>query len=165
MKADAFSHRFALLIAVTATGCSGSTAAPAPTRAPASVASLSIALSGAPSFSVARSATTYPIILQAFRGDGMLITGNYAQQVVVVLIPPECEPGLGLQGGSAPTQPVFVPVTTGVCPPGEDAPISATAATSSSTSIALTWDGTAITANGSLYAYATGVPQVTLTLP
>jgi hypothetical protein len=160
--------RVALLVALPAAGCSGSSGSPAVATAPApvsTVARLSIALSGAPSFSVEQSATTYPIALRAFRGDGTLITGGYAQQVIVVLIPPPCMSGLGLQGGFSPTQPVYVPVTTGVCPPGTSAPFGATAVASSSTAIALTWDGTPISSSGELYAYANDVPQVTLTFP
>jgi len=164
-----------LLVALVAAGCSGSnpTPAPLPTAAPspspsptpAQVASLSIALSGAPSFATAQPATTYPIVLKAFDGDGRLITGAYAQQVIVVLSPPLCEADLGLQGGFTPTGPIYVPVTTGVCAPGTTAPYSATAVMSSSTAIALTWDGTPVNEPGLLEAYATGVPEVTLPLP
>jgi hypothetical protein len=81
-----------------------------------------------------------------------------------VLSPPLCQPGLGLQGGTTPKGPIYVPVAVGVCGPGMSAPFSATAVTSSSTAIALTWNGTPLSAGAILYAYATNVPQVSLTL-
>jgi hypothetical protein len=163
MKA-AFGHGLFLLIATATAGCSGSPANQgAPPVAAASVASLSIALSGAPTFSTAQAAATYPIVLRAYRSDGSLINGKYAQQIVVVLVP-QCQSGLGLQGGSAPIGAYYVPVTVGVCPPGENVPFTATAVTSSSTAIALTWNGTPIGTDAELYASGTNVPPVTLDL-
>jgi hypothetical protein len=146
-------------------GCSGSSA-PAGIAAPSTVSSVSISVAGTPSFSIAQSATTYPIDVRAYRADGTFITGAYAQQVIVVLVPPACSSSnFGLQGGVPPTAIVYYPVTTGVCSPGTDSPPSATALTSSSTTIALNWNGTPTTSAGELEAYATGVPTATVTFP
>jgi hypothetical protein len=136
------------------------------TPTPIPLSSLSISLSGAPSFSTAESATTYPIDLRAYGADGTLITGNYAQQVIVVLVPPSCSSSnFGLEGGVAPNGVVYYPVTTGVCSPGTDSPPSATAVNSSSTTLSLTWNGTPTMYSGELEAYAMGVPTVTFTFP
>ncbi len=160
------------LVALSVAGCSGSTVASAavatamPTSTPVTVSSLSISVPGAPSFSTAASATTYPIDLRAYGTDGTFITGDYAQQVIVVLIPPSCSSSsFGLQGGVPPTGIVYYPIMTGVCPPGTGSPPSSTAVTSGSMALGLTWNGTPATSSGELEAYATGVPTVTVTFP
>jgi len=151
---------FAIVIA----GCSGPSGV-TPT-APSTVASLSLAIVGTPSLTVAESPATYPIVLRAYRSDGSLIVGSYAQQVVLLLAPPLCVTGLGLQGGSPPSQPIGVPVTTGFCGPGTVSPTySSTAVTSSSDAIAVTWNGVPIGSSATLTAFAKNVPQAKLTFP
>jgi hypothetical protein len=158
-------QRFLFCVSALLVGCSGPSGGATPT-APSTVASLSLALEGAPSLTAAQSPATYPIVLHAYRSDGTLIVGSYAQQVVVVLDPPLCVTGLGLQGGSPPTQPVTVPVTPGICGPGFGGPdYSSTAVMSSSDSISLTWNGSPIGSSGTLSAYAKNVPEATLTFP
>lgn len=158
-------RRLLFVFAGVLAGCSGPSGGAAPI-APSTVASLSLALEGAPSLTAAQSPATYPIVLHAYRSDGSLIVGNYAQQVVVLLDPPLCDTGLGLQGGSPPTQPVAVPVSPGICGPGLAGPdYSSTAVMSSSDSISLTWNGSPIGSSGTLTAYAKNVPQATLTFP
>ncbi len=154
-------------LAFLAAGCSGPSGSSAPTPVPvSSVASLSLTLEGAPSLTVAQSATTYPIVVRAFRSDGTLIGGDYAQEVVVLLSPPGCVTSLALSGGSPPTVAIPVPASPGLCGPGTTgADFSVTATTSSSTALSLTWNGTPIGSPGILYAYAKGVPQVSVPVP
>jgi hypothetical protein len=159
------SQRLLFLFVTALAGCSGSSGGTMPAE-PSKVASLSLALEGSPSLTVPQSSATFPIMLHAYRSDGSLIVGSYAQEVDIVLAPPLCVTGLGLQGGSTPTQPIYVPVGTGVCGPGAESPnYSATAVTSSSDAIALTWNGSPIGSSGTLTAYAKNVPTVTLTFP
>jgi hypothetical protein len=156
-------------VAFLAAGCSGpsGSSTPGPTPVPvSSVASLSLTLAGAPSLTVAQSATTYPIVVHAFRSDGTLIAGDYAQEVIVLLSPPGCVTGLGLAGGSPPTETVPVIVSPGLCGPGIAGPhYSVTSTSSSSTALSLTWNGTPIGSPGTLTAYAKGVPQVSVPVP
>jgi hypothetical protein len=77
-------YRLFLCFATVVAGCSGSSGGVTPV-APSSVASLSLALEGAPSLTLAEPSATYPVVLHANRSDGSLIVGNYAQQVVIRL--------------------------------------------------------------------------------